>query len=37
MQSRAATSVCKGWEYPLPLYMLSFIVENVHVGANNML
>jgi hypothetical protein len=29
--------VCKGGEYPLPLYVLSFIFENVHVGANNSL
>jgi hypothetical protein len=25
----------KGGEYPLPLYVLCFIFENVHVGANN--
>jgi hypothetical protein len=37
LQSRAGKSVCKGWEYPLPLYVLSFIFENVHVGANNVL
>jgi hypothetical protein len=24
LQSRAGKSVCKGWEYPLPLYVLSF-------------
>jgi hypothetical protein len=29
--------MCKGVEYPLPLYVLSFIFENVHVGANNVL
>ncbi len=29
--------MCKGGEYPLPLYVLSFIFENVHVGANNSL
>ncbi len=29
--------MCKGWEYPLPLYVLSFILENVHVGADNVL
>jgi hypothetical protein len=29
--------MCKGWEYPLPLYVLSLIFENVHVGANNVL
>ena len=25
LQSRAGKSVCKGWEYPLPLYVRSFI------------
>jgi hypothetical protein len=25
LQSRAGNSVCKGWEYPLPLYVQSFI------------
>jgi hypothetical protein len=29
--------VCKGGEYPLPLYMLRFIFENMHVGADNVL
>ena len=24
--------MCKGGEYPLPLYVLSFMFENVHVG-----
>jgi hypothetical protein len=33
LQSRAGKRGCEGWEYPLPLYMLSFIVKNVHVGA----
>jgi hypothetical protein len=37
MKSRAGKSVCKGWKYQLPLYVLSFIFENVHVGANNVL
>ncbi len=32
LQSRAGKSVCKGGEYPLPLYVLSFMFENVHVG-----
>jgi hypothetical protein len=35
LQSRAGKSVCKGGEYPLLLYVLSFIFENVHIGANN--
>jgi hypothetical protein len=34
LQSRAGKSVRKGGEYPLPLYVLSFIFENVHVGAD---
>ncbi len=39
LQSRAGKSVCKGGEYPLLLYVLRFtgILENVHVGANNVL
>ncbi len=37
LQSRAGKSVCKGGEYPLPLYVRCFIFENVHVGANNVL
>jgi hypothetical protein len=37
LQSHAGKSVCKGREYPLPLYVLSFIFENVHVCANNVL
>jgi hypothetical protein len=37
LQSRAGKSVCKGGEYRLPLYVLSFIFENVHVGTNNVL
>jgi len=32
LRSRAGKSVCKGWEYPLPLYVLSFYSKNVHVG-----
>ncbi len=35
LQSRAGKNVCKGGEYPLPLYVLSFVVKNVQVGANN--
>jgi hypothetical protein len=35
LQSRAGKNVCKGGEYPLTLYVHSFIFENVHVGANN--
>jgi hypothetical protein len=35
--SRAGKSVCKGGEYPLPLYVLRFIFENMHVGADNLL
>jgi hypothetical protein len=31
LQSRAGKS--KGWEYPLPLYLLCFIFENVHCMA----
>ncbi len=30
LQSRAGKSVCKGREYPLPLYVLRFIFKNVH-------
>jgi len=37
LQSRAGKSVCKGGEYPLPLYVLRFIFENAHVGASNVL
>jgi hypothetical protein len=37
LQSHAGKSVCKGWEYPLPLYVLRFIFKNVHLGANNVL
>jgi hypothetical protein len=37
LQWRAGKSMCKGGEYPLPLFVLSFIFENVHVGANNVL
>jgi hypothetical protein len=32
LQSRAGKSICVSGEYPLPLYMLSFMFENVHVG-----
>ncbi len=32
LRSRAGKSVCKGWEYPLPLYVPSFYSKNVHVG-----
>jgi hypothetical protein len=32
LQTRVGKSVCKGWEYPLPLHVLSFMFENVHVG-----
>ncbi len=28
--------MCKGGEYPLLLYVLRFMIENVYVGANNM-
>jgi hypothetical protein len=37
LQLRAGKSVCKDGEYPLPLYVLRYIFENVHVGANNVL
>jgi hypothetical protein len=37
LQLRAGKSVCKGGEYPLPLYVLRFVFENVHMGANNVL
>ncbi len=37
LQSRAGKIVCKGGEYPLPLFVLRFIFKNVPVGANNVL
>ena len=32
LQSRAGKSVCKGFEYPLPLCVPCFRSKNVHVG-----